>query len=118
MDLNVFSLLVEIKMTNIRQVFADNMKNRRKKLGLSQEKLAGKINSATNYIVSIEKCRQFPSTGMIEKIATALDVDTLDLFSQSPPRAHVIEEFCADVQTGIQTLVTEKLRELEEKLGE
>ena len=68
-------------MTNIRQVLADNMKKYRKKQGLSQAQLADKIDSATGYIANIETRKKFPSPAMIEKIAKALNVDTLDLFT-------------------------------------
>jgi transcriptional regulator with XRE-family HTH domain len=68
-------------MTDLRLVLAVNMKARRQKLGLSQSNLAEKINTATNYISKIESEKQFPSVPMLEKIAHALEADTLDLFS-------------------------------------
>ena len=42
-------------MTNIRTVLAENMKTRRKNLGISQSDLAERINTAPNYISKIEK---------------------------------------------------------------
>ena len=68
-------------MTNIRSVLSYNMKSRRKALKLSQIDLAEKTGSAANYISKIEAERQFPSVEMIEKLADALQVDTVDLFS-------------------------------------
>jgi len=68
-------------MTDIRAVLASNIRERRKKLNLSQDELATRINSATGYIGMIERARQFPSPLMLEKIARALEVDTLELFS-------------------------------------
>ena len=68
-------------MTNIRNVLSYNMKSRRKALGLSQIDLAEKTGSAANYISKIEAERQFPSVEMIEKLADALQMDTVDLFS-------------------------------------
>ena len=68
-------------MTDIRQVLADNMKKHRKVQGLTQAKLAEKINSATTYITTIETARKYPSPAMLEKIAEALNVDTPDLFT-------------------------------------
>lgn len=70
-------------MTNIRSVLSYNMKSRRKALGLSQIELAEKTGSAANYISKIEAERQFPSVEMIEKLAEALQIDTVDLFSLS-----------------------------------
>lgn len=70
-------------MTNIRSVLSYNMKSRRKALGLSQIDLAEKTGSAANYISKIEAGRQFPSVEMIEKLASALQMDTVELFALS-----------------------------------
>jgi transcriptional regulator with XRE-family HTH domain len=68
-------------MTDIRLVLAVNMKKYRKILGISQEKLAEKMDTAPNYIAMIEVGRKFPSAGMLERIALALNVDTPELFT-------------------------------------
>lgn len=68
-------------MTNIRTVLAQNMKARRKELGISQAELAEKIDTSPNYISKIEAEKQFPSVQMIEKIAESLGIDSVDLFS-------------------------------------
>ena len=68
-------------MTDIRQVLAANMKKYRKIQGISQEKLAEKINTATNYIAMIETGKKFPSASMLERIAMALNIDTPELFT-------------------------------------
>jgi len=68
-------------MTDIRLVLAENMKKYRKILGISQEKLAERMNTAPNYIAMIEVGRKFPSAGMLERIALALNVDTPELFT-------------------------------------
>ena len=69
-------------MTDIRQVLAKNMKNYRKQQGLSQAKLAQQINTAVTYIAMIETGKKFPSAGMLERIAHALNVDTHELFAK------------------------------------
>ena len=68
-------------MTDIRQVLANNMRKYRKVRGLTQAKLAEKINSATTYITTIETGKKYPSPTMLEKIAKALNVDPPDLFA-------------------------------------
>jgi transcriptional regulator with XRE-family HTH domain len=68
-------------MTKIRLVLAENMKRYRKIQKLSQEKLAERINTAPNYIAMIEVGKKFPSAGMLERIALALNVDTPELFT-------------------------------------
>jgi transcriptional regulator with XRE-family HTH domain len=68
-------------MTDIRLILAENMKKYRKILEISQEKLAEKMNTAPNYIAMIEVGKKFPSAGMLERIATALNVNTPELFT-------------------------------------
>ena len=56
------------------------MKKYRKERHLTQEQLAEKIDSSTNYIGTIEIGKKFPSPQMIERIAQALQIDSLQLF--------------------------------------
>lgn len=59
------------------------MKFYRKKEGLSQAALAERAGTASNYIALIEVGKNFPSLPMLEKIASALNVDALDLFDKN-----------------------------------
>jgi len=68
-------------MTNLRKVLAFNIKQYRKKLDLSQAKLAELVDVSDNYIALIETGRRFPSITMLELIAATLKVDILELFS-------------------------------------
>ena len=68
-------------MVYLKSVLAHNIKTRRKSLGLTQEALAGKINTAATYIAMIESERRTPSFKMIERIAEVLKVDAPELFS-------------------------------------
>ena len=67
-------------MTDLRLLLASNIKFLRNTQGLSQEKLAERADTATNYIAAIEAGRRFPSVKMLEKIAAALKTDTPELF--------------------------------------
>jgi transcriptional regulator with XRE-family HTH domain len=69
-------------MTNIRDIVAKNMKAYRNALGLSQAKLAEKVDTSTHYIGMIETKVKFPSPEMLERIAGALGIDTIALFSK------------------------------------
>ena len=69
-------------MTDLRKVLAFNMKLYRKRLNLSQAKLAEMINVSDNHITLIETGRRFPSIKMLEKLADALGIDILELFSK------------------------------------
>jgi transcriptional regulator with XRE-family HTH domain len=57
------------------------MKIHRKRLGLSQAKLAELVEVSDNYIALIEVGRRFPSISTLELLANALKVDILELFS-------------------------------------
>ncbi|MDR0291170.1 MAG: helix-turn-helix transcriptional regulator [Treponema sp.] len=71
-------------MTNLRQLLAINIKQNRCKLGFTQAKLAEKADASTQYIAMLELGRKFPSPEMLERLAIALGIDNLDLFSPPP----------------------------------
>jgi transcriptional regulator with XRE-family HTH domain len=71
-------------MTNLRQLLAFNLKQKRGKSGFTQAKLAEKANTSTQYIAMIELGKKFPSVEMLERLAAALEIDILDFFSPPP----------------------------------
>ena len=66
----------------LKQVFISNLKEFRKREGLSQMKLAEYCNTATSYIGDIEIGRRFPSIDMIEKIADVLRIEPYHFFKK------------------------------------
>jgi transcriptional regulator with XRE-family HTH domain len=68
-------------MTSIRKILADNIRTYRHEQGLSQAQLAEKAETAPHYILMIEAGRSWPSPEMVERIACALNRDSIDLFS-------------------------------------
>jgi len=64
----------------LKQIFIRNLKEFRKKEGLSQMKLAEYCNTATSYIGEIEIGRRFPSMELIEKIADILRIEPYRFF--------------------------------------
>jgi transcriptional regulator with XRE-family HTH domain len=79
---NNYWLLAWLRMT-LKEVFIHNLKEFRKKEGLSQMKLAEYCNTSPGYIGEIEIGRKFPSTEMIEKIAFVLRIEPY-LFFKNP----------------------------------
>ena len=71
-------------MTNLRELLAINLRENRRKLGLTQARLAEKTGLSTQYITMIELGRKFPSPESLEKLARALGLDTTELFSMQP----------------------------------
>jgi len=64
----------------LKQIFIRNMKEFRKKEGMSQMKLAEHCNSSPTYIGEIEVGKKFPSIDMIEKIAAILRIKPYHFF--------------------------------------
>lgn len=65
---------------NIKEKFGKEVRNYRKKLGLSQEEFAFKCNLHRTYIGGVERGERNISIENIEKIANALGIKISDLF--------------------------------------
>ena len=65
----------------LREIFMYNVKFYRKKLEISQEKLAELADLSTNYIGDIERKKRKVTIDTIEKIALALNIAPADLLS-------------------------------------
>jgi len=109
-------------MTSLRVLLSHNIKKRRQILGFSQAKLAEKVETSAHYIAQIEQKNKFPSPEMLERIATALEFDSPQLFSMEPSYENeAIERFKKGVQTDLENAVSiavnTRLAELK-KLGE
>jgi transcriptional regulator with XRE-family HTH domain len=102
-------------MTDLRGLLAGNIKKRRKSLGLSQAMLAEKASTSPHYIAQIEQRKKFPSSEMLERIATALDFDSPELFASKTFRDEVINmvQKCVynDLET-VKNIIFERLAEL------
>ncbi|MCL1814604.1 MAG: helix-turn-helix transcriptional regulator [Treponema sp.] len=99
-------------MTNLRQVPALNMKEKRRTLGFSQAKLAEKVNTAPTYIAMIELEKKFPSVEMLERIAEALQMDTTELFSAESLPRNSIKKLHKSILIEFQKIVERKLKGL------
>jgi transcriptional regulator with XRE-family HTH domain len=102
-------------MTNIRTVLANNIKAYRSASGLTQAKLAEKADTSTHYIGMIETKKNFPSPEMLERIAAALGIDTLDLFSTRRNLSVTLKNYRKAAMKDVRNLVTsyfdERLKE-------
>jgi len=68
-------------MANIREVLSKNMREYRYNLSITQAELAEKANVSINFIAMIELMHKFPSPDVLDRIATALCVETHTLFA-------------------------------------
>jgi transcriptional regulator with XRE-family HTH domain len=96
------------------------MKEKRRVLAISQEKLAEKVGTSINYISQIEQENKFPSPEMLERIAQALEIDTPQLFSMESFSNEAIKRFqegvMADLGKAVTAVVDVRVAELK-KMG-
>ena len=64
------------------EIVAMNVRRVRKERGLTQEELAHLAGVNRNYVGMIERRENSPTIDMIERLASALNVDAISLLSQ------------------------------------
>jgi len=100
-------------MTDLRKALASNMKYYRKRLGISQEKLAEMADITDNYVALIETGKRFPSVNMLERIAKVLQRDTLELFSLKRDELLNKAALKTKILSDIEAILTVRLNEVE-----
>jgi transcriptional regulator with XRE-family HTH domain len=102
-------------MAKIREILAQNMKQHRQKIGITQPELAERANISTNFIGMIEQKRKFPAPEMLDRIATALEIETFELFiTPASPQAelrNLHKEILADLDQAIGKAVEKAINE-------
>jgi transcriptional regulator with XRE-family HTH domain len=88
---------------NVKELFAKNLRENRRKCGFSQEKLAEEANVSTHYVAMIEIARNFPKSEVIERLARALGIEIHVLFTGDNGQK-------ADINTLHQSII-ENIRE-------
>jgi len=102
-------------MTNIRDILASNLRENRRKCGLSQSKLAEKAGISTQYIAMIELRRQFPTPEVLHRIAAAFGIDAHELFAVPPSPESSMERLHKDIIREVREVIVEVL---EKALGD
>src|SRR5437763_16620240 len=69
-------------VTDIKNRFGTAVRSRRKKLGISQEELAGRAGLHRTYVADIERGARNLSLANIEKLARALETSIPTLFAE------------------------------------
>ena len=100
-------------MTSLRALLSHNIKEQRRKLGITQAILAEKVKTSTHYIGQIELGNKFPTPEMLERIAEALEIDSPQLFSMNSFPTEAIKQFqeglLADVETAVVNAINSRL---------
>lgn len=79
----------------LRTILSQNIKRFRQRKGLSQAKLAEKMEISTNYLSDIETKRGWVSPLSLVKLANALEIEVFELFKSE-------ETISADVSTTVK----------------
>ena len=71
-------------MAHLREIFAKNLKEKRRSFGYTQAKLAEMVDVSTHHIAMIELKRNFPTPDLIDRIAKSLNIEIYELFLVNP----------------------------------
>ena len=103
-------------MISIREILADNLKEKRRKKGLTQEKLAEKAGMSLQYLAMLELAHKFPSGEMLERLANALDIETYELLAIAPSANNELELLRNDIIYEVKTLNESLAKDITEKV--
>ena len=99
------------KKISIRELLAQNLKENRQKCGLTQEKLAEKAGISANYLSMVEVSKKFPTPEMLDRLATALNIETFQLFDASSTPEGVLLHLEKSIITQIKQTVKDTIIE-------
>jgi len=98
-------------MDNLRDILASNLRNNRRKLGISQPKLAELANLSHHYVSMIELSKKFPTPEVLEKLAKALGIPSHELFSVPSSPENAVNKLHNDVLISIKQAVNDAVKE-------
>jgi transcriptional regulator with XRE-family HTH domain len=96
-------------MVSIREILAQNIKNHRQKLGITQSELAELADISPNFIGMIEQKRKFAAPEVLDRIATALKIETSELFIDKLTTPEEMERVYQKIWKNIDQLIRESL---------
>ena len=101
------------KKANIREILAANLRENRRKKGLTQEKLAEMADISLRYLAMLELGKSFPSGEMLEKLSKALDIQTYQLFdpTSTPEGAvlHLEQSIVANLEKVVSAVIEQSI---------
>jgi transcriptional regulator with XRE-family HTH domain len=102
-------------MIHLKTVLASNIKARRKDMGMTQESLAEKVNTASTYIAMIESGTRTPSFKMIERIAEVLRIEAPELFAMKNYPSESSSQIREDLMNRFDQFLRAAVNEVREK---
>ena len=109
-----------IDEATLRGVLSQNIKRFRTRKGLSQEKLAEKMDISTNYLSDIERGKGWVSSFSLVKLANALEIEVYELFKphetvQSDVK-NTINKYLDDFSSSLRVSFEKSLRDSIQKI--
>ena len=98
-------------MLGIRQVLAQNLKKNRQKCDLTQEKLAEKAGISAHYLAMVEVEKKFPTPEMLDKLAEALNIETVQLFDVSSTPEGVLLQLEQSLISNIERTISVTIKQ-------
>jgi len=99
------------KIANIKEILAANIRENRRKRGLTQEKLAEKADMSLHYLATLELGNNFPSGEMLEKLAKALDIQPFQLFYPSATPEGALLQLEQSIITNIEKTISNTVKQ-------
>jgi len=96
-------------MANIREILAQNLKENRRKLGITQPMLAERAGLSTHYLGMIEIGRNFPTADVLERLAAALGIKTHELFAVPASPENAMERLHNTLVGNIEKVVADAI---------
>ena len=104
----------------LRTILSQNIKRFRQRKGLSQAKLAEKMEISTNYLSDIERKRGWVSPFSLIKLANALEIEVFELFrpqeSIQPDVKNTINTYLNDFSTSLRVSFEKSLNDSIKKI--
>lgn len=102
-------------MTRLHQVIARNVRQARKRAGLSQADVATRSGFSDSYLSEIERGRTNPSTEVLERIAQTLGLRPYQLLLEEEEweirdRLETVTSMYTDLKNGLNSVLDEALR--------
>jgi transcriptional regulator with XRE-family HTH domain len=93
----------------IREILAANLKEFRRKSGMTQAELAEKASVSTHYIAMIETRKKYPKPEMLEQIAKSLEIESYKLFGVESDPNEPLEQLHQKIIADMKQIVNEAI---------
>jgi transcriptional regulator with XRE-family HTH domain len=91
---------------SVKEILAKNLREHRRRRGLTQENLAEAAGISTQYLAMIEIARRFPAPDLLERLAEVLDINVYELFLIDHSPREELENLRRDIITEMENTFT------------